>query len=224
MLIERDVDIINGASKANSALLHTGFDSIPGSLEAGCVRDGYARYRLIHDRLGLPLLETGATLLAWSEADLAALPHIIEQARANGVTDTRGISADEVLVREPHLARDIRGGIIVPGEAVIDPWSAPLAYALQGLVNGGTILRGSEVQDGSLADGVWTLKTTSTAIRAGVVINCAGNFGDLVEAISHPPRFEIRPRNGQFVVLDKTASRLAHSICCPYRMSRPKAS
>jgi glycerol-3-phosphate dehydrogenase len=222
VLVERDADIINGASKANSALLHTGFDSVPGSLEASCVRDGYTRYRLIHDRLGLPLLEIGATLLAWSEADLAALPRIIAQARANGVTDIRGIDSDEVLAREPHLARDIRGGIIVPGEAVIDPWSAPLAYALQGLANGGTILRGSEVRSGSLVDGVWTVETINTAIRAGVVINCAGNFGDLVEAIARPSRFEIRPRNGQFVVLDKTASRLAHSILLPVPNDRTK--
>jgi glycerol-3-phosphate dehydrogenase len=222
LLVERDADIINGASKANSALLHTGFDAIPGSVEVACVRDGYARYREIHHRLGLPLLKTGATVLAWSDADLAALPRIAEQARANGVTDIRMLSADEILFREPHLARNVRGGLLIPGESVIDPWSAPLAYAMQGIANGGTVLRGTEVTSGVLDDGVWTLTTTGTPIRAGVVINCAGNFGDLVEAIARPSPFEIRPRNGQFVVLDKTASRLANSILLPVPNERTK--
>ncbi|MGL1747203.1 FAD-dependent oxidoreductase, partial [Vibrio parahaemolyticus] len=63
VLIERDADIISGASKGNSALLHTGFDATPGTVEAACVRDGYRLYRELHDRMNLPLLETGAIVV-----------------------------------------------------------------------------------------------------------------------------------------------------------------
>jgi glycerol-3-phosphate dehydrogenase len=222
VLIERDADVINGASKANSALLHTGFDAVPGSLEAALVRDGYARYRAIRERLGLPLLETGAALAAWTEAEAAALPGIVERAHENGVTDVRQMTATDLLAREKHLAPDLVGGVWVPGESVIDPWSAPISYALQGLANGGRILRSTEVRAGELDDGVWTLTTSGEAVRARVVINCAGNYGDLVEAIARPSPFQIKPRKGQFVVLDKTASRLLNAILLPVPNERTK--
>jgi len=222
VLIEKDADVINGASKANSALLHTGFDAAPGSLEAGLVRDGYARYRAIREQLGLSLLETGAVLAAWSDAELAALPEIIGRAHQNGVTDVRAASVQDILKMEPHLAGDLKGGVLVPGEGVIDPWSAPIAYALQGLANGGRVLRSTEVRAGSLADGIWTLASDNGDIRARIVVNCAGNFGDLVEAIARTSPFEMRPRKGQFVVLDKSASRFLNAILLPVPNERTK--
>lgn len=222
ILIERDADIINGASKANSALLHTGFDAPGNSLELRCMRDGYARYRSLRERFGLPNLETTALVAAWSDADLAALPAIVGKAHANGVADVRQLSAQETLDREPHLAGDVKGAVLVPGEGVIDAWSAPLAYALQGLANGGVLRRNAELTAGERIADRWSLTTGAGEIAARVVINCSGNYGDLVEAIARPSPFEIRPRKGQFVVLDKTASRWLNAIILPVPNERTK--
>ncbi|MFC3127696.1 NAD(P)/FAD-dependent oxidoreductase [Pseudoroseomonas globiformis] len=215
VLLESSPDLLSGASKANSALLHTGFDAVPGSLEARLVADGHARYRAIHQRLNLPLLETGAIVVAWTEAEQNALPEIMAKALANGVADARPLGPAEIRQREPFLAADLLGGVLVPGEAVIDAWSAPLAYALQALANGGAIWRNARVCGGRREHGVWTLTTAAGPARARVVVNCAGNQGDIVEAIVRPSPFEIRPRKGQFVVLDKTAHDLARSILLP---------
>src|SRR6478752_8353908 len=95
IILERDADFLNGASKGNSGLLHTGFDAQPGTLEAKCVKDGYRTYCEIHERLNLPLRRTGAMVIAWTEDEVAKLPAIIEQARANGV-DVRSLPAAEV--------------------------------------------------------------------------------------------------------------------------------
>ena len=223
VLVERDSDIINGASKANSALLHTGFDATPGSLEAACVRRGYARYVELHDRLGLPLLAYGALVVAWSEAERLRLPAIVAQAEANGVAVVL-LGPEAVRAREPGLAEDVRGGVLVAGEAVIDAWSAPLAYALQGVANGGLLLRTTEVTAGSLRAGLWHLETSrpELSIAARTVVNCAGNYGDLVEAIARPSPFAIRPRKGQFVVYDKPAHALVESIVLPVPSERTK--
>lgn len=221
-LLERGADILSGASKANSALLHTGFDAVPGSLEAACMREGYARYQELHHALGLPLLQTGAIVVAWSPADLAALPGIVARAHENGVSDVRQISAEDVRAREPHLADDALGGVLVPGEAVIDAWSAPLAYAHQGVAMGGTVLPNTRVTGGSQSDAGWTLQTSQGPLSATVVVNCAGNQGDVVEAIARLSPFEIRPRKGQFVVLDKTAYSLASAIILPVPNERTK--
>jgi glycerol-3-phosphate dehydrogenase len=222
ILIERDADILAGASKANSAILHTAFDAEPGSLEARCMQDGHRAYLAIRERLDLPLLATSAIVVAWSPDELERLPAIVARAHANGVDDVRALSAEEVRAREPRLAGDLLGGVLVPGESVIDPWSAPLAYVLQGLANGGELQRGCEVTGGAFANGRWTLATTAGAVEARVVVNCAGNYGDLVEAIARPSPFAITPRKGQFVVFDKPAYDLVQSIVLPVPTERTK--
>lgn len=222
VLVEKDADIINGASKANSALLHTGFDAVPGSLEQSLVRRGHARYRELRERLGLPLIETGAVLAAWSPAEVAALDEIVRKAHLNGVRDVVRLTPEEILRREPHLAGDVLGGVLVPGESVIDAWSAPLAYVRQAMANGGEVRRRTKVESGILADGVWRLETGAGAVLARTVINCSGNYGDLVEAIARPSPFTIKPRKGQFVVLDKTASALLDAILLPVPNERTK--
>jgi len=223
ILVERDADILAGASKGNSAILHTGFDATPGSLEAACVREGYRRYREIHARLNLPVLETGALVVAWSEEELARLPGIVAQAHENGVWDAVQIGAAAVYAREPGLAAGVMGGVWVPGEAVIDPWSAPLAYALQGLANGGVVRRNAEVTGGALAEDVWNLSIRGAVpVRSKIVVNCAGNYGDIVEAIARPSPFAVKPRKGQFVVYDKQAYDLIGAIILPVPTARTK--
>lgn len=222
LLLERAPDILSGASKGNSALLHTGFDAPPGSLELACLREGYREYLEIRGRLNLPLLETSALVVAWSEAEKARLPAILAQARANGVADAVALDAAALRRREPGLAADALGAVLVPGEHVIDPWSAPLAYALQGLANGGEIRRNAAVESGRFDGACWTLATTAGPVRARTVVNAAGLWGDLVEAIARPPPFAIRPRKGQFVVFDKPAARLVRSILLPVPTERTK--
>ena len=115
VLLERERDLLSGASKGNSAILHTGFDAPPASLELACIRAGYAEYLEIRERLNLPLLETSALLVAWNDAELARLPAIVAQARDNSVGDVVQIDLDELYRREPNLAKDARGAVLIPG-------------------------------------------------------------------------------------------------------------
>ena len=222
VLLEKGTDILSGASKGNSALLHTGFDAPPGSLELQCMQAGYAEYLQVRERLNLPLVETGAVVVAWTEAERERLAGIVAQAHANGVTDVREIAPRELYAREPNLAPGALGAALVPGEHVIDPWSAPLAYVLQALAHGAQVRRGCEVTAGQLDDAGWTLTTGAGEIRARIVINAAGLYGDLIENLAHPSPFAIRPRKGQFVVFDKPAYRLVRSIILPVPNERTK--
>jgi glycerol-3-phosphate dehydrogenase len=222
ILVERDADLLNGASKANSAILHTGFDAVPASLELACIREGYQRYLACRPRLNLPLSQTGALVVAWTAEQLGELPAIVARAHANGVANVRLLDRAAVLQQEPALAPSLLGGVWVPGESVIDPWSAPLAYAAQALANGGRLLRGTVVLGGTLTGDTWVLDTSGGSVRAGVVVNCAGNHADLVEAIARPSPFHIRPRKGQFVVFDKSAHALVRAIILPVPDDRTK--
>jgi glycerol-3-phosphate dehydrogenase len=222
LLLEAGCDILSGASKGNSAILHTGFDAPAGSLELACMQEGYREYMAIHHRLNLPLVETGALVVAWDDAQQARLPAIVEHAHGNGVGDVALISAAGLREREPQLAAHAHGAVFVPGEHIIDPWSAPLAYALQGIAHGGRIRRDCKVLGGLHTDGGWSLETPRGRISADIVINAAGNHGDHIEAICRPSPFAITPRKGQFVVFDKPAAKLVKAIILPVPTERTK--
>ncbi|MAE89770.1 MAG: FAD/NAD(P)-binding oxidoreductase [Pelagibaca sp.] len=222
-VLEAAPDILSGASKANSAILHTGFDAPPGSLELSCMQDAYDEYMEIREAMNLPVLETGAMVAAWTEDEEARLPDLLAQAQGNGVTDTRIISRDEALAREPALAGHVRGALLVPREHVIDPWSAPLAYATQAKALGAEF-RFNAPLTGARRDGdTWQLETGAGSLMAKTVVNCAGLYGDKVEEIlTGTPSFEIRPRKGQFVVFDKAASQHLRTILLPVPNERTK--
>ena len=223
LLLEKGADILSGASKANSAILHTGFDAPTGSLELECMQAGYDEYLALRESRNLPLLETGALVVAWNEADEARLPALLAQAHANGVTDTAIIGADEVRAREPGLAATARAALWVPREHLIDPWSPFLAYVLEAQALGANIMRSTEVLGGDFEGDSWTLRTSRGDFRASWVINSAGLYGDRIEAaLLGEASFTIKPRKGQFVVFDKAAARHLNSIILPVPSERTK--
>lgn len=223
VLLERGADILSGASKGNSAILHTGFDAPPGSVELACMQEGYQEYLEIHRKMNLPLLETGALVVAWSEEDLARLDGIVAQAHINGVMDTVQVDGKELLAHEPALAHSALGAVRVPGEHLIDPWSAPLAYLRQAALHGAEVRLGTEILGGEFDGECWSLRSADSTLKARTVINCAGLFGDVLEErLLGEASFSIHPRKGQFVVYDKAAARLINHIILPVPNERTK--
>ena len=215
-VVEKASDILDGASKANSAILHTGFDAPAGSLELSCIRAGYHEYRQIHADMGLPMDRCAAHVVAWSDQQEQQLEALADHARANAIDDVSLISASQLHKREPHLSDTARAALAIPGEAIIDPWSAPYAFLHQALANGAEVFLDCELAGGRFDGGHWHLETSRGALRASHVINCAGLYGDLLDkAVLGSSRFAIKPRKGQFVVFDKAASTLVNSIILP---------
>ena len=215
VVIEKGADILFGASKANSAILHTGFDAPPGSLELELVRAGRQEYLDIHESLGLSLVTTGALLCAWNSVEAEKLEAIAVQGRENGVSDLSLLTREQALAEMPSLSNHLVAALLVDGEHVIDPWSAPLAYLTQAVRLGARFLRSAELLSGRF-DGRWKLETSSGTVDAGAVINAAGLFGDVVDQrLGFEPEFNIRPRKGQFVVLDKAAFQYVPRIVLP---------
>lgn len=215
VLLEKGADILSGASKANSAILHTGFDAPPSSLEQALVHAGRQEYLGIHKKLNLPLVKTGALVCAWSQLEADKLVGIEEQGRFNGVDDLRLLTGAQARQTMPGLSDRLVAAIEVPEEHIIDPWSAPLAYLSQAVAQGAVFLRNTELLQGEF-NGDWHLKTSAGVIRAHAVINTAGLYGDLVDSrLGFEPEFKIKPRKGQFVVLDKAAARHVPRIVLP---------
>ncbi|OVE87497.1 FAD/NAD(P)-binding oxidoreductase [Agrobacterium tumefaciens] len=215
VVVEKGPDILSGASKANSAILHTGFDAPEGSLELELVKAGRAEYLSIHGQMGLSLVETGALVCAWNPAEAEKLQAIADQGRRNGIAGLELLAAGQARETMPGLSERLVAALDVPGEHIIDPWSAPLGYLTQAVALGAQLVRNAEVLSG-VFDDAWRIETTAGAILATSVVNTAGLFGDIVDArLGLPPEFTIKPRKGQFVVFDKAARRHVPRIVLP---------
>ncbi|MFB2551891.1 NAD(P)/FAD-dependent oxidoreductase [Ensifer soli] len=215
VLVEKGADILSGASKANSAILHTGFDAPPDSLELDLVRAGREEYLEMRASLGLTMVRTGALVCAWSAEEAAKLEGFERQGRVNGITDLRILSGTEARRTMPSLSENLVAALEVDGEHVIDPWTAPLAYLTQAIALGARFFRNAELVKGTF-DGEWTLDTGAGTLKARAVVNSAGLYGDIVDArLGFSPEFSIRPRKGQFVILDKAAFRHVPRILLP---------
>ena len=187
------------------------------------VRAGCELYRRIRHRMNLPLVETGALVVAWSAEQAAELGCIRDLAHRNGICGASVIGADELAEREPHLSRAAMGAVVVPGEAIIDPWSAPLAYLRQALMHGASLVTDAAVHATVRERDGWRLATAVGDFGAKLVVNAAGLFGDQIERLrGAPATFTIRPRKGQFLVFDKPAHDLVNAIILRVPTERTK--
>lgn len=214
-VVEAGNDVGVGTSKANTAILHSGFDAVPGSLESRLVRRGAELLRDYAAQAGIPVERTGALLIAWSTEQLADLAGIEDKARTNGYLGASPISAPELYAREPHLGPGALGALAIPDESIICPWTTPLAYATEA-IRAGVRLELDTTALGVTHVGEWhEVRTSRGPRRCRWLINAAGLQSDRVDAMLGGGGFTIRPRRGELIVFDKLARPLVGSILLP---------
>lgn len=214
-LVEAEDDVGQGTSKANTAILHTGFDAVPGSLEARLVREGHGLLGAYAAETGIPVERVGALLVAWDEEQLAALPRLAQKAERNGYHETRPLGPGELYAREPHLGPGALGALHVPGESIICPWTTTLAYATQAVRAGVDLHLNTRVEQASRGEGGHLLGTSRGAVRARRLINAAGLHADTLDRLLGHEDFTVTPRRGQLLVYDKLARPLVRHILLP---------
>ena len=223
VLLEAGPDVGAGTSKANTAILHTGFDATPGTLEARLVARGYSLLRVYAPTVGISIEETGALLVAWDDEQAASLPNLAAKARVNGYDHTEVVDADATYAMEPHLGSGATGGMMVPDEHIIDPWSTPLAFAYEAVANGANILTNHAVVSCAVGSEVTTITTArGDRIRSRFVVNAAGLHGDELHRLLGLDGFTIRPRRGELIVFDKLARPLLNRTLLPVPTAHTK--
>ncbi|MDO8361612.1 MAG: FAD-dependent oxidoreductase [Actinomycetota bacterium] len=222
-LVEARDDVGAGTSKANTAILHTGFDAVPGSVEARLVARGYQLLRAYAPTAGISVEETGAVLVAWDDEQAATLPKLAVKAEANGYAHAEVIDAAAVHALEPHLGDGITGGMIVPGEHLIDPWSTPIAFATEAVANGCHLLTGFQVVGATAGAETTTLTAADgRSVCTHHVVNAAGLHGDTLHRLLGFDGFTVRPRRGELIVFDKLARPLLGRTILPVPTSHTK--
>jgi len=214
-LLEAGADVGEGTSKANTAILHTGFDAVPGSLESELVARGYALLSGYSAAVGIPVERTGAVLVAWTGVDLDALPGLRERAARNGYDRCEIVGADAVYAMVPSLAEGVLGGLTVPDESIICPWTTTLAFATEARQRGARLLFGHRVTGVRVEPEATVLVTRAGEVRARWVVNAAGLRSDVVDELYGFRRFTVVPRRGELLVFDKLARPAVSKIILP---------
>ncbi len=215
VLLESKADIGAGTSKANTAIWHTGFDAKTGSLEQKLLVRGYELLQDYVPKFGIPHEKSGAVLIAWNEDQFNSLPSILEKAHNNGVTDVHLLSVEEVYTLEPNVNSGALGGLMVPGESIICPFTVPLSYITQAVVNNVEVKLNFPVTNLFYKDNIYTLKGENGSVKSKFVINAAGLNSDVIDRLFGFERFTVTPRRGELIVFDKLSRNLVNHVLLP---------
>jgi glycerol-3-phosphate dehydrogenase len=221
-IVEARDDVGDGTSKANTALLHTGYDARPGTLESRLVARGYELLGNYAEWTGIPVERTGAILVAWTDEEREALPALKEKAEQNFYHRCEIVPADEVYRRVPDLGQGVLAGLTVPGESIICTWTTNLALATDAVARGAHLLRGARVTGALVEREYTTLQTTAGEIRGRWIINAAGLGADHLDAEFGHHRFTVTPRRGELLVFDKLTRPMVPLIVLAVPSSRGK--
>lgn len=220
-LLERNPDVCEGTSKSNSAIVHTGFDAPPGTLEARLLAEARELWPHIIEQLHIPYLQTGALLIATSDEELATLANeIMPKAERNGIM-LSSLTREEILENAPYINPAILGGALVEGEGIIDPFWTTRAYCESAILNGAQVFSGETVVAMRMEEQHIVVQTRAGRnFAASLVINAAGLWSDEVARLVGDDSFKLTPRKGQFIVVEEDHGVSQIILPIPNRISK----
>lgn len=216
IVVDKNEDIGGDASKSNSAIIHTGYDAAPDTLESQLVVAANPMYDELVKDLDVPFKRIGAILPAITDEQYQQLPAIKAKAFKNRVYDVEFKTGEELLALEPNLNPEVKGGLYIPRESIIDPFIWVQALAENANANGVEFWLNAKVTDIKTENGaVKTVVTEKGEIETKWVINSAGLYCDEIAEMVGKADYKVVARKGQFYILDKTTSCQVEHIVLP---------
>ena len=212
-VVEREEDVCSGTSKANSAIVHGGFDAEPGSLKAKFNILGSQMMEELSKELDFDYKRNGSLVLCFAEEDKPALEALYEKGVKNGVKGMSIISGDEVRKREPNIEDTVVAALDVPSGGIVCPFGLTIALAENACDNGVEFQFLTEVETIEKEAEGYVLKTSKGEIHTACVVNAAGVYSDQIHNFVSEKKLHITARKGDYCLLDKEAGSLvSHTI------------
>ncbi len=222
VLLEKCGDVAMGCSKANSAIVHAGFDAEAGSLKAKLNVQGASLMAYYCNKLSVPYKNIGSLVVAYSWDDMQTLEALFERGFENGVPNMEIISQERLRTMEPYISEEAIGALWAPTAGIVSPYELTIAAAENAIMNGARVKRNSGVFDIEYKNDMFYLSTATGVIKAKYVINCAGIFADKIANMIGDTSFKLIPRKGEYYLLDKIEKKMVNHVLfqCPSPMGK----
>ena len=213
VIIEKAHDVATGATAANSAIVHAGFDAKEGTLKAKLNVRGSEMMPLVCEELGVKYRNNGSLVIGFSDEDKATLQTLYERGAKNGVRGLELLSAEALRALEPNISKNATCALHAPTGSIVCPYELTFAAIGNAMDNGAELLLDSEVTAVTAENGRYTVTAGAHTVEARYVVNAAGLYADAIAAMVGDTSFNIHPRRGEYILLDKEMGALvSHTV------------
>jgi glycerol-3-phosphate dehydrogenase len=221
-ILEKGSDVSLGATRANSAIVHAGFDAKEGSLKARLNVRGSQMMAEVCRQLGVKYKNNGSLVVGFNEEDEQTLKDLCNRGIKNGVEGVRVIYRDELLTLEPNIGRDVTVALHAPTGSIVCPYELCMASVGNAMDNGAELKLNFEVKSIDKIDGGYRVHSDNGSVDAKCVINCAGLYSDEIAKMIGDDSFSVNPRRGEYMLLDReVGDHISHTVFrCPSKMGK----
>ena len=204
VIVEKENDVSVGTTKANSAIIHGGYDPKPGTKMAEYNIKGNVYTKELCEKLDVPYKQIGALVVAFSEEEKKTLEELKQRGITNGVPDMEIWDKEKLLKEEPNLSDKAVAALSSPNVGIVSPWELALALAETAVLNGVEVKLNTEVSGIEKENDTYKIETNNGVIEAKYICNAAGVFADKVNEMCNEKTFEITPNKGEYYLMDKS--------------------
>lgn len=223
LVIEKESDVGNVTSMANSAIVHSGYDPLPGTLKAKLNVEGNRLFPTLCEELDVSFKQIGSLTVALNDEQIETLKDLTIRSKQNGV-DVKLLTSDEVKKIEPNISPNIKGALLASSAGIVNPFTLTV-HAMENAVDNGIILHlNEEVTDITKKDGNYIVKTTKGSYETKIIINAAGLYADKIHSLVEKIDYEITPRKGEYFVLDHYQKGLVNHVIFPLPSEKGKGT
>ena len=212
-ILEKENDVAMGATKANSAIVHAGFDAKEGSLKAKLNVRGSEMMENLCKELGVKYRNNGSLVIGFDDEDRKTVQALVERGKANGVKEVRLIEKEELKALEPNISDNATCALYAPTGAIVCPYDLTVAAIGNAMDNGADLKCNFKVTGIAAVDEGYRVTSKNDAVMGRIVINCAGAYSDEIAKMMGDDSFSIHARRGEYILLDKECGDLvSHTI------------
>ena len=212
-ILEKENDVAMGATKANSAIVHAGFDAKEGSLKALLNVKGSEMMEQTARELGVKYKNNGSLVIGFNDEDRAVLEELLERGNKNGVKNLRILEKSELKEVEPNLSDTVTCALHAPTGAIICPYELTIAAVGNAMDNGADLKLNFEVTDITKTDNGFEIHSGDEVIFAKCIVNAAGLYSDKIAEMIGDSSFSVHPRRGEYILLDKECGNIvSHTV------------
>lgn len=213
LVLEREEDVCCGTSKANSAIVHAGFDAEPGSWKARMNVEGNLRIRQLSEKLDFPYKQNGSLVLCFEEEGIGKLEELKERGEKNGVEGLEIITGERIWEMEPNLSRQVKAMLYAPTGGIVCPFKMTIALAENANVNGVEFVFDTCVENIEKTAEGYRIETEKGSYETHCVVNAAGVYADVFNNMVSKRKLSITPRKGEYCLMDKKAGTfVSHTV------------